>query len=184
MYIYVRYKKKRIRALKNFITEKKNERPNVFGAVTMKKINDQLPTTLEITTLSFSEHEIIRLQDVFLTPGFHAIKTNNRASGQLFIKKFLKSLNYYHSLACLSSAYAGADRVLNVYAHLNKPDYDYAGSIQDFILEELYCDFMWIEETPEVIRKPWYPDFKQSLVDFNFDKTIPIITISYTQTEN
>ena len=44
-----------------------------------------------------------------------------------------------------------------------------------FFLDCFYFDFLWIEESPSLLSSIWYEQFKQHLVDFNFNKSIPIV---------
>ena len=145
----------------------------------MKKIDlGTQSLKMPVESLKFSERDIIRLQDAFLTPGFHNIKTYNRTSGRLLINALLKSLNYFHIIACLSTENKKLSKETNnIYQNLNNNRSE--GYIQDFILEELFCDFLWIEKTEELTSRPWFEEFKRNLVDFGIDKKIPIITVSY-----
>ncbi len=51
---------------------------------------------------SFSEHEIIAVNDLLLSNGFHAITVKNRRVGRRIIETFLSLLNYYKQIAWLT----------------------------------------------------------------------------------
>ena len=132
----------------------------------------------QVESLKFSERDIIDLQNPFLTPRFHTIKTYNRTTGRLLINAILKSLNCYHDIACLSTQSKNLPKgAHNVYKKLSNGGEQ--GYVQEFVLEEMFCDFLFIEKNQEITRKEWYKEFEASLVDFNFNKNIPIIIVLY-----
>ena len=147
----------------------------------MKKIDFQLRSSqIYIDSLPFSEKDIIKLHRTFLTPGFHTIKTYDQKSGLVLIKTLLKSLNYYHEIAYLSMAnHHLPKKILNVCKKIERLDTE---SLRAFVLQNLFCDFLWIEKTQELKRQKYFSDFFKCLKEFNFVNTAPIITVEYTKT--
>jgi hypothetical protein len=86
-------------------------------------------------------------------------------------------MNYHRTVACLSlqgnpkGAFAIHD-LIRQYPHI---------SISELVCSYLYCDFMWIEVTQELLQAAWYPQFTQSLQEVKLDKLIPIIMVSFSQ---
>ncbi len=134
-------------------------------------------------TKPYSEQDIIRLQEIFLTNGWHCLQVQNLHEGRSVINTMLYSLNYYHDIACLTLRdYPLLDSVcFDVYLHalekgcLDSDPYD----LNSFFLDYFFADFLWIEETEELVASQWYGPFLQSLHDVQIEKHIPVIMLSY-----
>lgn len=129
----------------------------------------------------FSENDVLYLQNIFLTPGVHQINVDNIAHGRNMMDKVLDSLQYHHKAACLSfyneplsPNVADIINVLLTDDHLVSAD-----SLTWFFLNHFYFDFLWIEETQALLDSLWYEQFKQHLVDFNFNQAIPIVKVIF-----
>ena len=146
----------------------------------MKKITIEERMVYPFTKpLRIPERDIIDLQEAFLTPGFHSITTYNRSTGRILINALLKSLKFYRGIACLTSYQSLLpSEVINIYQELADKEYD--GRIQDFVLNEMHYDFLWIEETEDLRNKDWFKSFKLCLKDFGVDKMIPVVTVLYS----
>lgn len=128
----------------------------------------------------FSENDVLYLQDLFLTPGVHQITVDNFSKVRVMINKVLKSLHYHQKAACLSFVDLCLESEICDIAQLLIAD-DYLVSkdrLTLFFLDQFYFDFLWIEETPELLGSRWYEQFKQHLNDFNFNRSVPIIKVS------
>lgn len=128
----------------------------------------------------FSENDALYLQDIFLTPGIHQINADSVVQVRTVVSKVLNSLQYHQNAACLSlhdmSLPAGVTdivRILITDDHLIGSD-----SLMLFFLDHFYFDFLWIEESQSLLDSIWYEQFQQHLIDFNFNKSIPIIKIA------
>jgi len=56
--------------------------------------------------------------------------------------------------------------------------------LENFLLESFYYDFVWIECSQELLRKPWFEFFEQKLIVHNFATSTPILFISYRNDAN
>lgn len=135
---------------------------------------------LRIIKEPFSENDVLYLQDLFLTPGMHQITVDNFSKIRTMISKVLKSLQYHQKAACLSFVDLSLDseicditRVLIVDDYLVSKD-----RLMLFFLDEFYFDFLWIEETPDLLASAWYEQFQRYLSEFNFNRSIPIIKVN------
>ena len=145
----------------------------------MKKMNLQMSASqVHIASISFSEKDIIKLHQTFLTTGFHSIKTYNQRSGRILIKALLRSLNCYHHIACISSSGCHFKKSKNIYEKLEKLDSE---ALRSFVIQDANFDFLWIEKTADLAKAKLLSDFFKCLKEFHFDKTMPIITVSYTK---
>jgi hypothetical protein len=134
-----------------------------------------------ISQSSFSEEQIIELSDKFLTNGFHHIEVESVEHGRIFMTTFLNSLNYYHDVAVLSSDASVMQGHTNIFSVLvqedliTKPSYNFT----EFLCNNFYYDFLWIEVTSDLKDATWFKHFEQDLLSLNFDKIMPIMVLSY-----
>lgn len=126
--------------------------------------------------LPFSENDAIYLQKIFVTPGFHHIKFEDEKAVNFFINKILKSLKCHHDIAYLGKGNTLFDvQVVNIYKELNgKANLD----LTDFFLDDFYFDLLLIEYSKSLESEGWLCKFEQQLLDFNFNKLIPIIVFT------
>lgn len=138
---------------------------------------------MHIQEKKVSSHEqIIALQDLLLTPGFHCLKVLNIASGRIIIDVFLMSLNYFHTIGCLTLHQGPLpSNIHNIYNQLKEEGYlkDGGDGIERFLMESFYCDFIFIEMEEAIMKTKWLPLFQQKIIDLGIDKTIPIIYLLY-----
>jgi hypothetical protein len=138
-----------------------------------------LPTHTDVNQLT--EQQIINLSSIFLTNGVHHISVTNKAEGRTLIYNFLHSLNYYHAVACLSLEAINEEPITDLFEILCSGNWLTKGNFEPFLCQELYADFLWIEETQEMLDSPWYQPFKDSLLTLGFDKNMPIILFTYRE---
>jgi hypothetical protein len=129
----------------------------------------------------FTEKDILDLQDEFLSNGFHYLKVKSIQDGRRIINTFLYSLKgYYHDIGCLSLAdVCLPDNISDIYELLEWYGYLKYDCLENFFIDQWYCDFLWIEATEELLLSPWFCTFSQMLEDFSLNKEIPIFIISY-----
>jgi hypothetical protein len=127
----------------------------------------------------FSENDVLYLQKIFLTPGVHEINVDNVVRVRNMMDKVLDSLQYHHKAACVSLQNMPlADNVTDIVKVLLTDDYLVSmDSLTLFFLDHFYFDFLWIEESPDLLGCLWYEQFKQHLTDFNFNKSISIVKV-------
>ena len=127
----------------------------------------------------FSESDVLYLQDIFLTPGVHQINVDSVAKGRTIISDVLGSLHYHQKAGCLSLDDTVLENgVCDIVKTLIKDDYLVnSDNLTLFFLDRFYFDFLWIEESANLADSIWYEQFKQHLVDFNFNKSVPIIKV-------
>lgn len=138
-------------------------------------------------SLKISESEILHLQDLFLTPGFHELKFVNLKTARLQLYTILEALQFYHRPAALSTASASFKAPLtDLYGELLQ-----AGcltttgltsscrveALSNFCLQQFHYDFLWIEDPAHLATYSWYQPFCDLLADYRFDQLLPICLV-------
>lgn len=128
---------------------------------------------------TLSDQQIIELHIRFLTNGFQHIQVPNVQEGRELMKTLLTSLDYYHTVSCLTES----DLQLpmdthDILTHLIEGRY-LPNNLEQFFLEYDDFDFMWLELTPNLLAQPWLDEFKSLLMDHKIHTKMPIMCISY-----
>ena len=132
-----------------------------------------------------SEAEILDLQELFLSTGIHRIVSYDLYTGRTLVEFFLQAMaHHYNEKACLSLHALTLDTpILDVYSlvqlFVEDMQEDPAVFFEEFFTEQLYADFLWIEETAHLRAQQWYGAFLEALSLLRFDRQIPIVIISY-----
>lgn len=132
-----------------------------------------------------SERDILELQDIFLINGIHRVVSYDLFTGRTLVDIFLEAMpQHHHEKACLTLEGLTLDSsVLDLYTLLQlsigEPQADPAEYLEEFFAEQLYADFLWIEETATLRTQPWYPVFLELLSATRLDHHMPILIFSY-----
>lgn len=127
--------------------------------------------------LPCNEQSILWLQNAFTTPGIHEISVKNVKEGRTLVYQILNSLKWYQDVACLSLLSTETDQVADILEKIEQPITH--ERVLQFFMDNFYYDFLWIEATSELLKKPWINTFEQQLNQYHIDHMIPIIVISY-----
>lgn len=139
-----------------------------------KKKSPKIDIALQGKTI-FDE-QIIEINNLFLTAGFHTILVNDFSTGRALISTFLASLNYYHQVGCLTIDNQPLMDADNLYRML-KDNYQNNNDLDQFFMESFYYDFIWIEENESLDHISTL--FKTKMKEFGIDQNIPIISLLY-----
>lgn len=99
-------------------------------------------------SLPLSDFDIIKFQNLLVTPSVHFIQTKNISSGRSLMNTFLLPLKHYYNIACLTMIdnetlfHTVFDIVQMRPMARSLPD-----AIELFCIENPYIDFVWIEST-------------------------------------
>lgn len=133
-----------------------------------------------------SENEILYLQDLFLTPGFHKLKFSNTEAAREQLYTILDSLKFYQNTAGLSLQTLGfRDDITDLYAEilqagcLNLSNSSINENLVDFCLNNFYYDFLWIENPPALEATQWYQQLLELISNFKLDQLIPICLVEF-----
>ncbi len=126
-----------------------------------------------------TETEILILQDKFLTNGFQSIQVKDITAGRALIQTFLASFTMYCNVACVSLEQESLHTdMFNIYYELETSK-NVDLTLEQFLIDQFYFDFIWIEETPSLLSKSWYQEFKNLIIGHKLDQHLPIIILSY-----
>lgn len=128
-----------------------------------------------------TERQILAFQDLLVTNGIHYIDVDSFSDARRFVASFTHMLGSSKRIACLTTANPPLDSdVISLYDDLalagsctNLPQASI--SLETFLLQEFYYDFVWVECTSELLEKPWFWHFEQKLSEFNLGATFPIL---------
>ncbi len=141
--------------------------------------SSELANASKIVQQPFTEQDILELHDIFMTNGVHHITVPSVIEGRLIVHALLDSLHYYHDVAALSieeiplssCVHDLSDAMMNATCN--------GIPIGDYVCDQFYGDFLWIEETPSLVSQLWYAEFEFTLYDLRLDERMPIIIIHY-----
>jgi hypothetical protein len=131
-----------------------------------------------ILTLSstLSELNILSLQNVFLAYGFHDLCVANPEAGRRLVQVFLNALGCYKNVACFTLVDKPlAPEVIDLYYQLSC----FPGTIEEFLLDTFYYDFVWIELSRELLADDMYVTFNQLLVRMELYVRLPVVVMHY-----
>jgi len=131
---------------------------------------------------SFSEMEIIALNDLLLTNGFHTITVKNRTVGRRIIETFLSLLNYYSQIAWLSIDQAPPVDMVNLAKLLQEKTYLAYPCVDKFIAflsEDFFANMLIIECSDNLLHSNWYAKFEQASYETGLYETMPLVHIMY-----
>lgn len=133
-----------------------------------------------ITHASITECEILAMNDLLLTNGYHLITVKNFSVGRTIVDSFLMLLNRYQQIYWLSDDGKVPEQTYNLYTNMKQ-----AGCLKDrsiegymsFFHEEFYGDCLIIECTNELLKTDWYLDFEQALYEVQLSDHMPIVQL-------
>ena len=160
-------------------------RLNGYGESFSLPITQQLQDARHVQA-PFSDGDILELQDLFLCNGVHYIKVDDVEAGRSLINLFLRSLNYYHNVACLSMSHLPLDvSVMDLYGELMVGGHLDSGAtrqLEEFFLEKFDHDFMWLEVSETVLESEWIDNVFKQMKNFKLEQLLPILVVSYQGT--
>lgn len=145
-----------------------NEKRTIIGAGGLSK---------KITT-PCSELDILYLQNIFTTPGFHALTVPSIAIGRELIIQQLGALQWHQDIGYLTAnRTAVCTGAQNLGLLIDQPiDQEV---LETFFIQRFYSDFLWIEATDSLLAMPWIYAFEKQLLNYHVDQMIPIIILTY-----
>lgn len=154
------------------------------------KKNPSIPSILNgskidavITGKTIVDEQIIHINNLLLTPGWHTFLVDSVQSGRTLLDTFLMNLHYYRDIGCLTLEQVPlSPEVENIHQQLITGHYLETFSNKDlehYFIESFDFDFVWIEESTELIKNPWFSLFKQKITELKIDEQIPLISLCY-----
>ena len=131
---------------------------------------------------TISETEIIAVNDLLLSSGFHTITVKNIASGRHILETFLTLLNCYQRIYWLTIDGTPPTGIIDLYDVLKNRDCLTRSSLecyQDYLYQDFYADFLVVECTERLLKEPWYADFEQALYETHLFDQMPVVQLLY-----
>lgn len=152
----------------------------------MERILQPPRVEINLYNQKISENEILYLQDLFLTPGFHQLNLTNLKIARTQLYTILDSLLFYQNPAGLSLQALGfRESMTDLYAEilqagcLNGPDSNISENLVNFCLDHFYYDFLWIENPRVLETNHWYQQLLELISDFKLDQLMPICLVEF-----
>lgn len=135
-------------------------------------------------TSCLTEDDIITIYGHFITNGFYTITMQSLSASRHLLRSFLRATNYYHDVGCITledDSLDITDSITNIYYELLYGGYIDSScehNLEQFLSEQFYFDFIWIEATSQLRENSWFDTFQRKLMHLNIDQHIPIIVFS------
>lgn len=127
---------------------------------------------------SISELQILELQEVFLTKGFHYIAVPTIQEGRTLIYTFLNALRCFQSVGCITKDKMPLEKgIFDIVSYLDFCGFNDVKNIAErelYFIEDFAFDFLWIESNK---NDQWHHGFEQKLQELSIDQHIPIIIL-------
>lgn len=154
--------------------ERPDNKPVLDGAVHIK-----------IPAKQLSADQIIDVTELFMTEGIHRVTATNRDVADYVMETLLMSMNYHSKvgyIALEAKKESPYEHIIGTLTHammLESTNHITVTTLKQFFLQEETFDFIWIEETPELIAREWYAPCLHQLRSLQrYDRTV-IILVDY-----
>lgn len=141
----------------------------LFGNREMHHSRD--PREAKFFKKPYSEADILELQNIFLTKGFHHIKTPNLEQGRELITLFLESLQCYYHPACFTNKGVGLKGALNISQEMHNQNKEL------FFHNNPFIDFMWIEMPEKMEPRQVVEKYIETCGSLQLERRIPIVVL-------
>ena len=138
----------------------------------------------KIFTLPFREHDILQLQQIFVTFGLHIIKVPNVVEGRMIIEIILKSLNYYQNIGCVTDMLGLNNSVHDIVKAMKLEkfkDYELLTGLDNFFAVYPCFDFVWVEFTENMKNKYNLEDIKKVFNMYCVNERMPVLIVMYEE---
>jgi len=127
--------------------------------------------------------DILYLQELFLTNGFHHIRVPTVEDGRSLMYKLLNSMHFFNDIACLTCINEPAISC-DVYDILNDLRTYCNGDesinvIEEYFLEVFFTDFMWIELNEALTKDPFVEQAIYVMHSIEVVHRMPVVALSY-----
>jgi len=148
----------------------------------MKYNSSNLDFKINSSFSSISELQILELQEVFLTKGFHRITVPSIHEGRTLVYTFLEALRCFQSVGCITKNKIPLEKgIFDIVSYLDFCGFSDVSNIADqelYFIESFDFDFVWIESNKNDV---WHFYFEQKLEELNIDQQIPVIILRADQ---
>lgn len=157
---------------------------SMFGKHIMTMQDDYKNSKL--FSIPFSELDVLELQQIFVALGVHTIKAKNVADGRAIIATILQSLNYYHTIGCVTQVVEPvlAVNVCDILGQImlqHDEKGDLITDLEDFFSMYACFDFIWIEFTQAMRKRYSYDALKKIFDMYHAEERMPVVIVMYEE---
>ncbi len=125
-----------------------------------------------------SDCDILALQNIFLTSGYHTMYTSDICRSRELIGSLISVFPMFSSVAFLALDSSALPTLATpLYFELFSCTDFSSSSIDDYLLNAFYYDFLWIECSSDLLEASWFNHFRQRLYDFNILKSLSVLAL-------
>lgn len=140
----------------------------------------------KLFTIPFSEHDVLALQEIFISCGVHTIKTKNVIDGRRIIQTILNSLNYYQNVGCIVDAFLHTlpITVCDIISHIKSQKIQKNNlliDLEEFFTEHPTFDFVWIELTQNIKNELSLEDIKKIFTMYHAEERMSVLIMTYDE---
>lgn len=117
---------------------------------------------------TFTDQQILELQDLFLEPGIHYVQVDSFAGGRILINHYLQALNCFNEAACFS-LYTHEQNITNIVEEVAP------AHLLSYFELDFNADFVWVECDSALLQ--YYPTLFVALEKYVVQQHIPIIIL-------
>ncbi len=136
-----------------------------------------------IFSLPLCQHDIIRLQHLFVTCGVHIIKIKNFLEGRKIIQAILHSLNYFHNIGCISQDHNLPNFVCDIIKHIEfeKNTDNFLLDLEDFLTVHPCFDFIWVELSTKILQQHTLESMTKIFEMYHAQERMPVLFVMYDE---
>lgn len=136
----------------------------------------------KIFTLPFTESDVLYLQDMFISPGIHEIRTTTIKQGRCIMQTILDSLKYFHAIGCITNESGLSDFVCDIQRHIaldSSYNHDAIANLEYFLTIHPCFDFIWIELTDKIAHMYTIDHIKNIFNMYQANERMSVIIVQY-----
>lgn len=136
---------------------------------------------IEKFNLPLTNFDFIKLHSMFMHFSDSTFQAHDITQGRIIIQKILNSLNYYHTIGCLSSVRPVPYMSLDIFQIIQRQAqvYGLQHAINQFFIEYTQLDFIWIEITESLITQLGQSNIDYFIKIMTQHQAMPVIIIQY-----
>ncbi len=112
------------------------------------------------------------------------IKTKNIFEGRQIIRTILDSLNYYHTIGCISDQQGLPSDISDIISDMTIEQFSKNNCIrnlEDFFAVHPDFDFIWVELTQSLQDQYSWIDFKNIFDTYHVEERMPVLIVMYEE---
>ncbi len=136
---------------------------------------------VKIFNLPLTHSDMLNLHFMFMKPEQHVLHTRDIEMGRSIILQILNSLNYYQNIGSLTRSSIKNKGTLDIFAMIQKHAqvYGLKQAINQFFIENIQLDFVWIELTKELVVQMGQSNIDYFVSIMTQHQSMPVIIFHY-----